>query len=214
MKRCWRLIPLLSLLGACAPAPESRSGAEIFQSCRLCHGAREMQRGPILDGLPGWYVAAQLKKLKNGVRGANPENRSAFLMASTMSALRSEKEIERVAEWISGLLPQNHLKTVRGDVEHGKTVYQTCIPCHGEKGEGKIEQNSPPLNILEDWYLLDQLRKFKTSWRGGNPRDVEGRIMRQTLASLDEKDFLDVVRYIAVELAPGNQPQPPALLTD
>lgn len=210
MKRCGWLILLATLLNACAPAPESRSGAEIFESCRLCHGTREMQRGPILDGLPDWYVARQLRKFQDGLRGANPENRSALLMASAMSLLQNEDVIESVAEYISGLPPQDHLKTVRGDVARGKAIYQTCVPCHGEEGRGKIEQHAPPLNVLEDWYLLDQLRKFKTSQRGENPRDVEGQVMRLTLATVDAKDFRDMVSYIARELAPTNRVQSPA----
>jgi cytochrome c553 len=39
-----------------------------------------MQRGPILDGLPSWYVVHQLSKFDKGIRGAKEENKSEFLM--------------------------------------------------------------------------------------------------------------------------------------
>src|ERR1041384_6737959 len=52
--------------GSTASGP--RSGAEIFASCLLCHSTKEMQRGPIVAGLPAWYSELQLRKFAEGVR--------------------------------------------------------------------------------------------------------------------------------------------------
>jgi len=52
-----------------------------IDACMVCHSTREMQRGPVLDGLPEWYLAEQLRNFKSGHRGKNPANRAEALMA-------------------------------------------------------------------------------------------------------------------------------------
>jgi cytochrome c oxidase subunit II len=204
------------MLGGCSTAPAPgvsspkqpqavRSGGEIFTSCLLCHSTREMQRGPIIDGLPAWSVELQLKKFRDRIRGSNPANKSAMLMGAGESILQDDEEIRRVAEHIAGLPPQAHLLTVRGDKNRGKLIYLQCANCHGFKGEGKLESKSPPLNTLEDWFQLDQLRKFKSGLRGKHPQDVEGNAMRLAVMGLSDDDLKNVTRYIAEDLA---QPKP------
>ncbi len=200
------------MLGGCAttPAPSIspqkqpttvRSGGEIFTSCLLCHSTREMQRGPIIDGLPAWTVELQLKKFRDHIRGSNPANKSELLMGAGESILQDDEEIRRVAEHIASLPPQAHLLTVRGDKNRGKLIYLQCANCHGFKGEGKLESKSPPLNTLEDWFQLDQLRKFKSGLRGKHPQDAEGNAMRLAVQGLSDDDLKNVTRYIAEDLA-------------
>jgi cytochrome c553 len=190
-----------------APGP-ARSGAEIYARCQLCHSTREMQRGPILDGLPAWYVEGQLKKFAEGVRGRNPENRSEALMGAGEAVVHDAGERARVAQYIASLPPQRHLLTVRGDTVRGRVLYQmACAVCHGPTGrEGRADLKSPPLTPLEDWYQLDQLRKYQSGLRGTNAADAEGQLMRAVVLSLSEQDFRDVTRYIAEELAATNAP--------
>jgi cytochrome c oxidase subunit II len=185
-------------------ANTGRSGREIFEACLLCHSTREMQRGPILDGLPYWYVQSQLEKFRLGIRGTNVENRSALLMAAGLSSLSNRSELRVVANYISRLPPQPHLLTVRGDVAHGKQVYQICLPCHGDRGQGNVALKGPPLRLLEDWYMLDQARKIQAGVRGGHAADLDARSMRAAVLALREQDFHDVIRYIAQELAPAH----------
>lgn len=182
-------------------AKVARTGKEIFEACLLCHSTKEMQRGPILDGLPDWYVASQLRKFKSGVRGSVPENRSAVLMAEGISTLQDDEEIERVAAYIGDLPPQSHLLVIRGDKVLGKAVYTRCIPCHGLGAEGNPPTKGPPINVLEDWYMLDQLRKFRKRLRGNDHRDVEGKLMMPGVLPMTDQDFRNVVRYIAEDLA-------------
>ena len=51
-------------------------GTATIDACMVCHSTREMQRGPVLDGLPEWYLTEQLRNFKSGHRGKNPSNRS------------------------------------------------------------------------------------------------------------------------------------------
>lgn len=200
----------LAFTGCDRPASTApaRTGAEVYASCLLCHSTREMQRGPILDGLPAWYTEPQLKKFADGVRGRNPENRSEVLMGAGEAVLHDAGERARVAQHIASLPPQRHLLTVRGDTARGRTLYQAvCAVCHGATGrEGRADLKSPPLTPLEDWYQLDQLRKYQSGLRGTNAADVEGQLMRAAVLTMSEQDFRDVTRHIAEELATTNTP--------
>lgn len=190
----------------------ARAAADIFHACQLCHSTREAQRGPVLEGLPAWYLELQLRKFRDGVRGRSEANKSERLMGAGESILHDDDEIRRVAAHIAALPPQKHLLTVRGDAERGKTLYAThCTACHGERAEGKPEIKSPPLNTLEDWYQLDQLRKFKAALRGYDPRDIEGQAMRAAVAAVKEEDFKDIARHVCETLGeakPARQPVP------
>ena len=97
---------------------------------------------------------------------------------------------------------------MRGDTARGRELYRTvCAVCHGATGrEGREDLKSPPLTSLEDWYQLDQLRKYQSGLRGTNAADVEGQLMRAAVLAMSEQDFRDVTRYIAEELAATNAP--------
>jgi cytochrome c553 len=197
--------PAPSPSAVASPARPVRTAADIFHACQLCHSTREAQRGPILDGLPAWSVELQLRKFRDGLRGRNEANKSELLMGAGESILHDDDEIHRVAAHIAALPPQKHLLTVRGNAERGRTLYAThCAACHGERGEGKPEIKSPPLNTLEDWFHLDQLRKFQQGLRGTDPRDVEGRIMRAAMTAVKEDDLRDIVRHVSETLG-GHQ---------
>lgn len=179
----------------------ARSGEEIFTSCLLCHSTKEMQRGPIIDGLPAWQVESQLRKFRDGIRGRNEANKSEHLMGAGESIVHDEEEIRRVAQHIASLPPKAHLLTVKGDKQRGRLIYLQCMNCHGPKGEGRLDAKSPPLNTLEDWFQLDQLRKFKAGLRGKHEQDPEGNAMRVAVMNLSEEDLKNVTRYIVEELA-------------
>jgi cytochrome c553 len=179
-----------------------RSAADIHHNCQLCHSTREAQRGPILDGLPAWYVELQLRKFRDGLRGRNEANKSELLMGAGESILQDDNR--RVAAHIAALPVPEHLRVVRGDAEKGRPLYAAqCASCHGARGEGKPELKAPPVNTLEDWYHLDQLRKFKSGLRGHHPQDVEGQIMRAAMAPVKEEDLRDIVRYVSERIGAG-----------
>ena len=97
--------------------------------------------------------------------------------------------------------PKPSLRVIRGDIATGRALYATrCASCHGDKGEGKRELNSPPVNVQEDWFLMDQLRKYASGQRGVHPGDVGGVLMKATAANLSPTDLRNVVAYIAKNL--------------
>lgn len=195
------LLAIASLFTACAPretlSPQELERAKAaFESCLICHSDQEMQRGPIIDGLPAWYARHQLEKFQSNIRGQNQANRSEYLMASVRDRFSDPETIDLLARYIEHLPPQTHRKVVRGDSDNGAIVYFRCIACHGAKGEGNPLLKSPPLTIQEDWYLLDQLRKFAKGNRGSHPEDLTGQQMAAALIGIDDQTLKDLVVYI------------------
>ena len=167
-----------------------------FESCLVCHSTQEMQRGPIINGLPAWYNRQQLRKFLEGTRGQSPENKSELLMGSARDRISDERTINLLSQYIALLPPKPYQRVVKGNALNGSVLYQSCIPCHGAKGEGNEMLKSPPLNIQEDWYLLDQLRKFASGKRGHHPKDIEGIQMANTLVNLDRESLKDLTAHI------------------
>ncbi len=84
-----------------------------------------------------------------------------------------------------------------GDPAKGKSIYATCIACHGQNGEGLHATKSPRLAGLHDWYLVSQLTKFRSGLRGASADDIPGSQMTVFAKALtDEQAILDVVAYI------------------
>ncbi|HIG31644.1 MAG TPA: c-type cytochrome [Verrucomicrobiales bacterium] len=169
---------------------------ELYKSCQLCHSTREMQRGPIIDGWPAWYVESQLFKFRKNIRGNDSRNKSEVLMRVGMSVLESDSQVRELARYISTLDIKKSIRTARGDVNKGKTIFLRCLPCHGNKAEGIPLLKTPPLIVMEDWYLVDQIRKFQMGWRGNSERDPHGLMMAVAVKPLSKQDILDVVVYI------------------
>ena len=172
-----------------------------IDACMVCHSTREMQRGPVLDGLPEWYLAEQLRNFKSGHRGKNPANRAEALMGTAMAKVETEAQLAALARHFAGRKSQPYIRVVRGNIAIGRAHYATrCASCHGAKGEGKPEIKSPPVNVQEDWFLLDQLRKYANGQRSVHPSDAGGLVMKAALAGLSPGDFQNMVAYIARDL--------------
>ena len=104
----------------------------------VCHSTREMQRGPVLDGLPEWYLAGQLRNFKSGHRGKNPANRAEALMGAAMAKVESEAQLAALARHFAARKPQPFIRVVRGNIAIGRAHYATrCASCHGAKLEGQ-----------------------------------------------------------------------------
>jgi len=188
-------------VGGPEQAPPSKAelaaGKAIWETCTICHSTKEMQRGPLLEGREAWYVEAQLQKFKDQWRGTNTANRSEVLMASALDKLPDEAAIKNVAAYIATLPPVEHRKTVRGDVERGRVGYAACAICHGPKAEGIVQLKAPALDELEDWYIIDQLRKFKNKTRGYHPEDITGLQMSAAVQHLTPQDMKDITAFVA-----------------
>lgn len=194
------LMVFLNPQGAIAESQVGSAGispSQVYDSCLVCHSTKEMQRGPILDGLPSWYVVHQLSKFDKGIRGAKEENKSEFLMHPVVQQYSDLVVWEKVAAQIESQPKPDHIKTIRGNPERGKVLFAVCASCHGPKGQGNQELKAPPLNVQEDWYLMDQLRKFQLGMRGYDSRDLEGKLMQNIVQMYSVDNLKDIVAFIA-----------------
>lgn len=84
-----------------------------------------------------------------------------------------------------------------GNPEAGKALYGVCATCHGENAEGLQEMNAPALAGREEWYLIRQLKNFKSGARGSDPGDIYGlqmAPMAQLLAT--DQAIQDMAAYL------------------
>jgi cytochrome c553 len=81
-------------------------GQRAYLLCASCHGVTgsgfEAGRVPPLAGLDDWYVAAQIRKFKNGVRGTRPGDAFGPVMRAVAEPLSAEN-INQVAAYVHTL---------------------------------------------------------------------------------------------------------------
>ena len=116
---------------------------------------------------------------------------------------KSFKRLIIISSWIL-LIPT---ALAEGDPVKGKEIYGTCEACHGKYGEGNQATNSPKLAGLHDWYLVGQLKKFRSGLRGSNPGDTFGAQMASIAKSLTGEEAIENVAAYIVTLKESYQPR-------
>jgi cytochrome c553 len=92
-----------------------------------------------------------------------------------------------------------------GDAESGKTLYGTCVACHGANAEGNAALLAPGLAGQSESYLIRQLWDFKNDKRGADSNDTAGAQMRPMASVLaDGEAIANVAAYLAA--LPANKP--------
>ena len=215
MKTLLRIVILLFLVPGvtqlASAAGDAERGKQLYAVCAACHGpnAEGMSalNAPANAGQDPWYMTRQLKNFKTGIRGAHPEDIFGAQMRPMAMVLATDEQIADVVAYINSLDMPEPPKTVEGDLALGKQAYETCIPCHGEFGQGAQALDAPRLSNQHDWYIVRQLENFIAGIRGGHQNDIYGaqmRIMSQMLES-DERIHA-VAAYIAsLEYQPGGE---------
>lgn len=107
----------------------------------------------------------------------------------------------------AALLATGCASTPAAGVGRGEVLYGRCLPCHGADGSGNQQVGAPAIAGLPEWYLLEQLAKFRDGVRAYHPDDVTGLRMRPMMLSLaDDYDLQGMAAFVAslppVELAP------------
>jgi cytochrome c553 len=88
-------------------------------------------------------------------------------------------------------------------------LYQPCIVCHGDVGQGNTALGAPALAGQEATYLARQLQHFKSGVRGGDPRDTQGAQMKAMAAPLSEDAIQRLAEHLSV--LPRTAPPAPAM---
>ncbi len=177
-------------------------GKMLYNICAACHGANgegtAALNAPANAGQDPWYMTRQLKNFKAGIRGAHPDDTFGAQMRPMAMMLAGDQDISDVVAYITSLEMPEVPQSIDGDIELGKQAYETCIPCHGEFGQGAQALDAPRLSNQHDWYIIRQIENFKKGIRGSHQNDIYGaqmRIMSQMLES-DER-----VRAVAAYIA-------------
>lgn len=192
------------------PEGDATLGQAMYAPCAACHGMQgegnQVLNAPKLAGQEDWYLKRQLRNYKLGRRGADSADINGQQMAAMVNTLPDAAAINNVIAYIQTLPDEPAPVTITGDVERGKKLYATCAACHGNDGMGVWSVSAPRQAGMSDWYLANQLRKFKTGLRGAHPQDGFGEQMATMAMMLLNDDAInDVVAYI--NTLPVTQPQ-------
>jgi cytochrome c553 len=197
-------LPLL-VFGAAAcdatPPPVGMArGAELYETCQPCHGPEAAGNpeiaAPAIAGLPQWYIQDQLRGFQAGYRGDHASDLPGLRMRPMALSLTREGDIESVAEYVASLDRLYPESTLHGNAGVGAGSYAVCLACHGADGLGNADLHAPPIVQLDDWYLLNQLRNFKSGARGARPGDTWGATMRVNSLVLTDQAMQDVIAYV------------------
>jgi cytochrome c553 len=197
------LLLSLSSATACSRGGATASGKELYGACTSCHGDSGLGDrklgAPSIAGLPAWYVEAQVTKFKTGARGAHPDDFEGLRMRPMAKQMMNEGEVKAVAAYVASLPRTPITPTLEGgNASAGAASFGTCTACHGASAQGNENLKAPPLAGQADWYLLAQLRKFKTGIRGVDPKDASGAMMRPMALTLPtDQAMLDVVAHVS-----------------
>lgn len=200
IKRLAVTVALLVIGTAAAAQDELPVTPEGLDHCTVCHGVQLMGnaiiKAPRLSGMETWYVEQQLENFRKKVRGRHDADPYGYEMQPMGEAL-SDEQIKAAADFVYATRSPAPPATVSGDVAKGKRHYSTCAACHGVDGKGNLALGSPDLTVPNDWYLVTQLKNFKSGARGSHPSDTYGMQMRASAGLLPDDDAInDVVAYI------------------
>lgn len=82
-------------------------GKELYVTCVNCHGSEGQgiwaMNAPKAAGMSDWYVARQLRKFRDGMRGAHPDDGYGRQMAQMSQMLNEEQEINDLVAYMNTL---------------------------------------------------------------------------------------------------------------
>jgi cytochrome c553 len=177
------------------------AGATLYEACAGCHGPAGQGNvalgAPRIAGMPAWYVAAQIKRFQDGLRGKHPDDVEGLRMRAMSRQMLSDAETAAVAGYVAGLAPvTNPGLLASADKSAGEKIFPTCAACHGVKGEGNEQVKAPPLAGIDDWYAELQLKKFRSGIRGKAPNDPVGPIMQTMSMTIPADAVDDLAAYV------------------
>ena len=82
-------------------------------------------------------------------------------------------------------------------------LFQLCAQCHGLDAMGNSAVNAPAIAGLPQWYLEEQLRKFRNGARGKHFDDLTGMQMRPMAMSLANDDEIVTIAMYVASLPPA-----------
>ena len=164
-----------------------------YQVCVTCHGPEGW--GSRNGGYP--QIAGQLPTVTIKQLGdICSKNRGNPIMEAftTPRVLADAQDVADLAAYIAQLpMTADNGQGSHGDLDFGKTVYEeNCENCHGEKGEGNLDDHVPRIQGQHYNYLLRQF-----SWiRGGHRMNADKKMIKQ-IQNFSPREEKAVMAYVA-----------------
>lgn len=194
------LATLCSMTSLAAEGDVGVAAAMDDRYCTTCHGVEGIGNiaieAPRLAGMEAWYLKRQLENFRAGIRGTHGQDTQGIAMRP-MAAKLSDDSIADIVGWVGDWEYVPAPVTVAGNVNQGRTAYQSCAACHGANAEGNEALGAPALAGQNDWYMITQLKNFRAGFRGSHQEDTYGSQMLTMSKTLrDDQAVINVVSYI------------------
>jgi cytochrome c553 len=173
--------------------PNHERGKQVYRVCAVCH----TPEGWGLESGAYPQVAGQLQtviiKQLADIRARNRDN-PTMLPFTSPRLLGGAQEIADVAAYISQLPMSPHNGVGPGnDLALGERLYEdNCTECHGEKGEGNLEDHIPAIYGQHYRYLLRQFEWIKMERR----RNADKKMVKQ-IHNFTHRDIRAVLDYVS-----------------
>lgn len=190
---------ILLTLAVVGNADELVMAPEALSYCVTCHGVElagnKAVDAPNLSVLPTWYVERQLRAFAEERRGGSDDVHGAEMQP--MAAALDAAGIAAAVEFVASVPVRPAAATVDGDVKAGEMLFATCAACHGDQGGGMQSLTAPVLAGQNDWYLLRQLKNYRSGIRGAREGDAPAAQMMAAMAVVNgDEDLRHLVAYI------------------
>jgi cytochrome c553 len=173
--------------------PNPDNGKRVYRICAVCH----TPEGWGLESGAYPQVAGQLptvliKQLAD-IRARNRDN-PTMRPFTAPQLLGGAQEIADVAAYASQLpmTPHNGVG-IGNDLELGEQLYKdNCTECHGDYGEGNLEDHTPAIYGQHYRYLLRQFEWIKSERR----RNADRKMVKQ-IHNFTHRDIQAVLDYVS-----------------
>lgn len=156
--------------------PDMENGRQKYRLCLACHGPEGW--GTVSGSYP--QIAGQLQTVTiKQLHDICSKQRGNPIMEAFTSpnVLETAQDVADLAAYIADLpMTNQNGKGDEEDIQEGEALYSRyCTDCHGENGEGHLEDQIPRLQGQHYNYLMRQF-----TWiRGGHRKNADQKMVKQ-----------------------------------
>ena len=173
----------------------------LYYACQSCHekdgSGNEAIGAPAIAGMNAEYVATQMKKFRDGLRGASIDDLPGRQMNLIASLITDDAEILALAEFVASMPKAEQQATMQAMTGNGAELFKQCAICHGDNGAGKPDLSAPAIAGMDDWYVRSQLMRFRNGSRGGHSGDQSGAQMQAAVSTLSDESIHELSVHTA-----------------
>ncbi len=147
------------------------------------------------------YNSLPVNNAKFNIKNAEEAHHANVKLIQSLTAPKEKIAEDKDQEVFTAYAPVVDLNTPQ--LVAGHKLYNQCIACHGQGGEGKTSQKAPFIGGQFDWYLEKQLLDMKAGTRVNVA-------MMPVMKALKPQDIKDVSAYVSKlpwkKAVPASQP--------